>query len=75
MANFGPKPWTNPFGKISIFRLFELLVLIYSLERRFFRSRIELVVQGFFQNLVIHPVVLGKIGSEKSDLLEKIILS
>ena len=26
MASFGPKPWVNPFGKISIFRL----------ERRFF---------------------------------------
>ena len=35
MAIFGRKPWVNPFGKISIFRLFELLVL-YSLERRFF---------------------------------------
>ena len=28
MANFWPKPWTNPFGKISIFRLYELLVFI-----------------------------------------------
>ena len=28
MAIFGPKPWVNPFGKISIFRLFKLLVLI-----------------------------------------------
>ena len=28
MANFGPKPWTNPFGKMSISRLFELLVSI-----------------------------------------------
>ena len=35
MANFGRKPWTNPFGKLSILRLFELLFL-YSLERRFF---------------------------------------
>ena len=25
---FGPKPWVNPFGKMSIFRLFELLVFI-----------------------------------------------
>ena len=25
MAIFGPKPWVNPFGKMSIFRLFELL--------------------------------------------------
>ena len=28
IANFGAKPWTNPFGKILIFRLFELLVFI-----------------------------------------------
>ena len=28
MAIFGPKPWVNPFWKMSIFRLFELLVFI-----------------------------------------------
>ena len=28
MAIFGPKPWVNPFTKMSIFRLFELLVFI-----------------------------------------------
>ena len=28
MAIFGPKPYVNPFGKKSIFRLFELLVFI-----------------------------------------------
>ena len=28
IANFGPKQWTNPFGKMSIFRLFQLLVFI-----------------------------------------------
>ena len=28
MTIFGPKPWVNPFGKMSIFRLFELLVNI-----------------------------------------------
>ena len=39
---FGPKPWANPFGKISIFRLFEL---------RFFMGQ-----KGFFsfQNIVTH---------------------
>ena len=26
MAIFGPKPWVNPYGKMSIFRLFKLLV-------------------------------------------------
>ena len=28
MAFFGPKPWVIPFGKMSIFRFFELLVFI-----------------------------------------------
>ena len=28
MANFGPKPWTNPFGKNSIFRLPQHVVSI-----------------------------------------------
>ena len=28
MAIFGQKPWVNPFGKMSIFGLFELLVFI-----------------------------------------------
>ena len=26
MANFGPQPWTKPFGKMSIFGYFQLLV-------------------------------------------------
>ena len=28
MVNFAPKPWVNPFAKIPIFRLFELLAFI-----------------------------------------------
>ena len=28
MANLRQKPWVNPFGKMSIFRLFKLLVFI-----------------------------------------------
>ena len=28
VAIFGPKLWVNPFGKISIFRVFALFVLI-----------------------------------------------
>ena len=28
MAIFLPKPWVNPFGKVSIFGLFEVLVFI-----------------------------------------------
>ena len=42
MALFLPKPWVNPFGKMSIFRLFELFVFI--------------VRKGFFsiKNIVKH---------------------
>ena len=28
MAIFGPKPWTNPFGKMLIFPLSQLLVFL-----------------------------------------------
>ena len=35
MAIFGPKPWVNPFGKMSIFWTF-WTCCFYSLERRFF---------------------------------------
>ena len=34
MANFWPKPWTNPFGKVAIFDFFNCF--FYSLETRFF---------------------------------------
>ena len=34
-GHFGLKTWVNPLGKMSIFRLSELLVF-YSVERRFF---------------------------------------
>ena len=39
MAIFGPKPWVNPFGKMSIFGLFELLDFIA--RKAFSRSRIS----------------------------------
>ena len=39
MIIFKPKTWVNPFGKMAIFRLFELL---FSQPRKaFFRSRIS----------------------------------
>ena len=34
MANFGPKLWVNPFGKTSVFRLFEPFCF-HSIEDRF----------------------------------------
>ena len=39
MAIFGPKAWVNPLGKMSIFRLFE--VLVFSSLERPFMSRIS----------------------------------
>ena len=35
IAIFGPEAWVNPFGKMSILRLFKHL-FFYSVERRFF---------------------------------------
>ena len=35
MANFGPKLWVNPFGKMSVLTLSELFVFD-RLQRRFF---------------------------------------
>ena len=35
MAKFGPQPWTNPFGKKSIFGVF-LTSCFYSIQRCFF---------------------------------------
>ena len=35
MASFGPKPWVNPFGKMTIFLTF-LTSCFNNLERRFF---------------------------------------
>ena len=40
MAIFGPKGWVNPFGKMSMFRLFERLVFIAQ-NGGFFSSRIS----------------------------------
>ena len=40
MVIFAPKPWVNPLGRMSIFRLFELLVFIAS-KGVFFCSRIS----------------------------------
>ena len=53
MAIFGPKSWVNPFGKISIFRLFELLVFIAQ-KSVFF----------FFQN-IIKDIFLTYVAQKK----------
>ena len=57
MAIFGPKPWVNPLGKMSIFRLFGLLVYITQ--------------QGVFtfQN-IIKDIFLAYIAEKKKKLEE-----
>ena len=57
MAIFGPKTWVNPFGKMAIFRPFELLVFIAQ----------KLVFS--FQNIV-KDIFLAYIGEKKK--LEKL---
>ena len=53
MSIFNPKPWVNCFGKISIFRLFELRVFIA--QKGVFT----------FQN-IIKDIFLGYIAQKKS---------
>ena len=48
MVIFGPKQWVNPFGKMLIFGLFELLVFIAS--KGVFRFRISL--KAFFKAIL-----------------------
>ena len=62
MAIFGPKAWVNPLGKMSIFRLFELLVF-FSLERPFL-SRIS-------KNTLSGPILPKNKKFEKSPFLDQ----
>ena len=41
MAIFGPNPWVNPFGKMSIFRLLELLVFIAQIGACLFQKTVK----------------------------------
>ena len=61
MANFGPKPRTNPFGKISIFRLFQHLILKH--RKAFFRS-------GISYNTFSWPILPKKTPLERSKYLD-----
>ena len=47
MDNFWPKPWTNPFRQIMIFRLFELLVFIVYNSFLIFQENRETTVWPF----------------------------
>ena len=56
MAIFGTKPWVNPFGKMSIFRILELLVFI--------------AYKGAFSFQIIVKVIFLTYSAEKK-MLEK----
>ena len=58
MAIFGPKPWVNPFGKLSIIRPFKLLVFIA--QKGVFGSRISLRI--FFWPILPKKKELGKMA-------------
>ena len=49
---FGPKPWVNPLGKLSIFRIFELLVFIAQKG-------------GFFFQNIVKDIFLAQIALKK----------
>ena len=56
IAILGPKPWVNPFGKMSIYRLFKLLVFIA--KKGVFPSKISL--KTFSWPLLPPPKKVGK---------------
>ena len=55
MAIFRPKPWVNPFGKRSIFRLFQLLVFIGQKGVFSFQNIAKDISHGFVPKLAIFP--------------------
>ena len=57
MANFWPKPWINPFGKISIFRLFELVVFIAQKGVFSFQNIVKHI---FLPNIALKKKTMGK---------------
>ena len=49
MAIFGPKPWVNLFGKMSIFRLFEPQVFIAQKGVFSFDNIVKVIFQAYIQ--------------------------
>ena len=58
IAIFGPKPWVNPYGKMSIFRLLELFVFIA--HKRAFSFYI--IVKVIFLTNIALKKKIGKIA-------------
>ena len=58
MASFGPKPCVNPFGKMSSFRHFELLVFIAQKDGFSFQNIVKVI---FLTNIALQKKV-GKMA-------------
>ena len=58
MAIFGPKPWVNPFGKMTVFGLFELLVFIAQKGVFSFKN----IVKDIFLAYITFKKKLGKMA-------------
>ena len=58
MAIFLPKPWVNPFGKMSIFQLFELLV--FKAQKVFFS--LQNSVNDIFLAYIAYNKKVGKMA-------------
>ena len=58
MAIFGPKPWVNPLGKISSFRLFELLFFIAQKGHFPFQNNVKDIFLGFIALIKVEKMVI-----------------
>ena len=58
MAIFGPKRWVNPFGKMSIFELFKLVVFIP--QKGVFSS--QNVIKDIFLAYIVQKEKVGKMA-------------
>ena len=58
MAIFGPKPWVNPFAKMSIFLLFELRVFIA--QKGVFP--LQNIVKNIFLAYIAQQIKIGKMA-------------
>ena len=63
MAIFGPKPWVNPSGKMSIFQLFELVVFI--------AQKGVFLLQNFVKDIFLAHIALKKKKLEKWPFLDQ----
>ena len=60
MAIYGPKPWVNPFGKMSIFRLFSLLV--FKAQKGVFSFQNIVILKHIFLAYIAYKSKVGKMA-------------